>query len=304
MLFNFLVLIFNYFWVSLFILGLLLLTFLYYDYNSTFDKWKKLNVPFMHPIPLFGNYMLVAFGIENLAELYKKIYYELAGRKYGGFYQMRTPYLMIRDPELINNILIKDFSYFPDRGVFTDYSVNPITDSLFWNENPQWKTMRNKLSPAFTSGKLKQTYDSIKGCSDEMMKNIYRKHKTSNSIDIRNIASKFAVNVIGICFFGLDTWPDDKGNSELHTYGITLFQPSLRFLLRDVCIMTWPKLLKIVRVTNFPAKATEFFVLVFQDTIAYREKNNIKRNDFIDCLIKARNDLVLNKNLPEKGKMD
>lgn len=135
-----------------------------------------------------------------------------------------------------------------------------------------------------------------------MMKNIRREKRTSDDVDIRNITAKFATNVIGICFFGLGTWPEDQGDSELRTYGKTLFKASPRFLLRDVCIMIWPKLLKVVKTSNSPSKPIEFFCSVFQETIAYREKNNVKRNDFVDCLIKARNDLVLNDNLPEKGK--
>lgn len=49
----------------------------------------------------------VAFGIENLAEMYKKIYYEFAGLKYGGFYQMRPVYLIICDSEMISSIRMK-----------------------------------------------------------------------------------------------------------------------------------------------------------------------------------------------------
>lgn len=74
-------------------------------------------------------------------DVYKTIYNELAGHKYGGYFQMRTPYLMIRDPEMINDILIKDFSYFCDRGIYTDYPSNPVTNNLFFMKNPQWKIM-------------------------------------------------------------------------------------------------------------------------------------------------------------------
>jgi len=155
---------------------------------STFKKWEKLNVPYVKPILLFGNFLNVALGNDHPLEFYNKIYFEFADRRYGGLFQMRTPYLMVRDPEIINDVLIKDFSSFSDRGLYTDFETNPLANNMFSMENPQWKTIRNKLTPAFTSGKLKAMYDQIKECGDELMKyNDIDLIKNGNEIELREI---------------------------------------------------------------------------------------------------------------------
>lgn len=275
----------------------------YYFCTSTFSKWEKLNVPYVKPIPLFGNFLKVALGIVHPVDFYRNIYYELAGHKYGGLFQMRTPYLMICDPELINNVLIKDFAYFPDRGIYSDFTVNPLSNNLFFMENPQWKVIRNKLSPAFTSGKLKLMYDQIKECGDELMKNIHASlTKTNSVIEVRDMMGKYSTDVIGTCAFGLKLNAVSDDDSAFRKYGKTLFKPSLRILLRELSLMINPTLLNIIRLKDFPSDAVEFFHSAFHETITYREKNNIVRNDFVQVLMQARNDLVLTKNLPPNGK--
>lgn len=283
--------------------GLILFSIIYYYCTSTYGIWKKLKVPYVKPIPLFGNYWNVAFGIEHPVDTYKRIYHELSGHKYGGYFQMRTPYLMIRDPEMINNILIKDFSYFCNRGIYTDYSSNPLTNNLFFMNNPQWKIIRNKLSPAFTLGKIKQMYDQISRCSVKMMENIDNQLKKNfNEIETRDIMGKYSTDIIGTCAFGLKLNTISDDNSTFRKYGKAIFAPSLTAVLRELCVMVSPKVLKILRFPNFPKEGTDFFHSAFEEIIIYREKNNIIRNDLVHHLIKARQDLVLNSNIAPDGK--
>ncbi|XP_015379194.1 PREDICTED: probable cytochrome P450 6a13 [Diuraphis noxia] len=290
-------------WINVITSCTIIVTIGYYFCVSTFKKWEKLNVPYIKPIPFFGNFLKVAIGKEHHLEFYDKIYYEFAGHKYGGLYQMRTPILMIRDPEIINDVLIKDFSYFPDRGFTSDFAANPLSNNLFLMENPQWKTIRNKLSPAFTSGKLKTMYDQIKECGDEMMKNINTNlNKNSNEIEIRDIMGKYSTDVIGTCAFGLKLNAINDDESPFRKYGKLIFKPSLRSLFRELCVLISPALLKIIRVKDFPTDATDFFHKAFKETLTYRIENKIVRNDLVNCLMQARNDLVLNKDLPEHEK--
>lgn len=282
---------------------LVLFSIVYYFSTSTFGKWEKLKIPYVRPVPLFGNYLRVALGIDHPVDTYKRIYRELAGYKYGGYFQMRTPYLMIRDPEIVNRILIKDFAYFPNRGVYSDFAVDPLSDNLFFMYNPRWKAIRSKLSPAFTSGKLKLMYDQIKACGEEMMVNIHEKvAQNTEGMDVREILAKFATDVIGTCVFGLKFNAITNSDSEFHRYGKTLFGASRRTLMRELCLMISPTFLKIVRLGNFPSDAVAFFRSVFCETLKYREENNVIRNDFVNSLMQARKDLVLNDRLPKEGK--
>ncbi|XP_003242904.1 probable cytochrome P450 6a13 isoform X1 [Acyrthosiphon pisum] len=281
-------LIFANFWIDFIILITVLFSIIYYYCTSTFNVWKKLNVPYIRPIPLFGNYLRVALGIENPMETYRKIYCELAGFKYGGMFQMRTPYLMIRDPEIINNILIKDFSYFTDRGIYVDFKTEPLSEVLFLMNNPRWKKFRSKLSPAFSSGKLKQMFNQIEKCGHDMINNIFAElKKNPNDIDMRDVVAKYSMDVIGSCAFGLTLNVASDDTSLFRKYGKTAFGPSILYFIREICVMISPAILKILRLTFFPSKTTAFFGSVFKETKTYREQNNVLRNDIVHALIQA-----------------
>nr|WOV89620.1 cytochrome P450 CYP6CY51 [Rhopalosiphum padi] len=275
----------------------------YYFCVSTFKKWEKLNVPYSKPIPLFGNILNQVLCKDHALEFYNKIYYEFTGHRYGGLYQMRTPYLMIRDPQLINDVLIKDFSYFTDRGAYSDFKVNPLSNNLLFMRNPQWKIMRHKLTQAFTPGKLKSMYGQIEECSKILMENIDKYlAEDNNEIEIRDMISKYSTDVIGTCLFGFNLNDISDDESAFRKYGKSIFSPSLKTLFGQMCLMITPTLFKLVRLKDFPTEVTDFFHTALKDTITHREENKIIRNDFVQVLMKARNDLVLNENLPNNEK--
>lgn len=175
----------------------------YYYSTATYDKWRKANLPQTKPVPLFGNSFRTTLRLESIDETFDKIYKQLPNEKFCGFYHMRTPTLMIRDPELINKMLIKDFSHFTDHELPVDPSVNFLGSSLFFANGQKWKILRQKMSPGFTSGKLKLMHSQIKKCSKEMINYIDRKLKTTDEFDVCDIINKYASDVIGTCAFGL-----------------------------------------------------------------------------------------------------
>ncbi|XP_049762223.1 LOW QUALITY PROTEIN: cytochrome P450 6k1-like [Schistocerca cancellata] len=84
----------------------------------------------------------------------QNIYNHLPKERYVGFYGFHRPLLLIRDPELIRHVHIKDFGTFHDRGLFID-DEEPLNKHLFFLAGKKWRQLRIKLSPTFTSGKLK-----------------------------------------------------------------------------------------------------------------------------------------------------
>jgi cytochrome P450 family 9 len=54
------------------------------------------------------------------------MYNRLKGHKYGGVYQFMNPILMIRDPDLIKMVTVKDFEHFLDRDVQITEDAEPL----------------------------------------------------------------------------------------------------------------------------------------------------------------------------------
>lgn len=279
-------------------------TILYYFSTSTYDTWRKLNVPYAQPVPIFGNIFRHAMMYEHLMESFNRIYRQFSDKKLCGFYQLRMPFLMIRDPELISKIMIKDFSYFTDRCVDLDPSVNLFASSLFLLNGKKWRIMRQHLRPGFTSSKLKSTYNQIKECSEQMMRCINDKSKQTDQIEVKDIFINFTTDVIGTSAFGLKLDTISNENSDFRKYTKKLLGniDSLQMIKNMICTLI-PKLAKLLRVQMIPQDAVDFYHNVINDVVNYRTKENVDRNDLAQTLIQARDNLVINGDKAGESKL-
>nr|UOW66143.1 cytochrome P450 6CY16 [Rhopalosiphum padi] len=277
-------------------------TAIYYYSTSTYEKWRKLNIPYVPPVPLFGNSFKMLTRLEDQIDMFEKMYYLFPDAKLFGYYQMRDPILMVRDPELINTILVKDFSYFTDHGIDVESSTSVVANSLFFYNGQRWRTMRQKLSPGFTSGKLKDTYCQINECSDEMVSGIVETLKKTDRLDVNTMAGGFSTDVIGTCAFGLKLDAIKNDDSKFRRYVKMIFQSTPKLLFLQVVAMICPRVIKLFKIKMFSEEATNFFYDVFADVIKYREEHNVVRNDVTQTLMEARKELVLkeNSNIEEK----
>lgn len=104
----------------------------YYYFTSTFDFWKSRGVPGPRPIPLFGNIKDVILGKKAMGFYLKDLYNDYKDEPIIGIIIRRTPILVVKDPDLIKDILIKDFTKFADRGLQVHERVQ-IYLELFYN---------------------------------------------------------------------------------------------------------------------------------------------------------------------------
>jgi len=51
---------------------------------------------------------------------------KLDGYKYGGVFNLRQPELLIRDPEIIKSVLVKEFNSFHDNDIESVADVDPV----------------------------------------------------------------------------------------------------------------------------------------------------------------------------------
>lgn len=202
-------------------------------------------------------------------------------------------------------ILIKDFNNFTDRGLYSGSYTNPLNNNIFFSRGERWRTMRQKLSPTFTANKLKYMNDQVKECSDNLLATINKTviEESTSQIEIREMMAKYSTDVIGTCAFGLKLDAINDPDSEFRKHGKTVFQPSLRSKIRMMLIFMQPSLLNFFRIRHYSQNTIAFFQNSFQQTIEYRKKHNIDRKDFVQHLMKAREDLVINPNLTSEGKL-
>jgi len=117
-------------WADTSVLVLTALYLIYWYTTSTFDYWVKKGVPEVKTKePFFGASRKLIFLQRQTGLHSSDIYKELDGNKFGGYFNLRKPALMVRDPELIKQIMVKDFASFTDN-VFI---VSEKNDPMFGN---------------------------------------------------------------------------------------------------------------------------------------------------------------------------
>ncbi|KAF7394824.1 hypothetical protein HZH66_007998 [Vespula vulgaris] len=132
---------------------------------------------------------------------------------YIGIFVRNTPILILKDPILIKDVLIKDFTSFSERHTSVTKKVEPLSQHLFHLEVAKWRPLRNKLSPAFTSGKLKEMFPLIVECSHHLEQYI-NNMPDNNTVEIYELMGKFNTDVIGNCAFGIEMNAIADDNSE------------------------------------------------------------------------------------------
>lgn len=140
--------------------------YLYLRFNAGYFERK--GVPFIPGNSLFGNLSDFVLGRNNPTEMVSNWYNHPAGNNqpFVGIRAFQKNVILVKDPELVKQIMIKDFNIFSTRFSAADIHRDALAaGNLFFANNPEWKMIRRKLTPVFTSGKLKQMFHLIDNVS-------------------------------------------------------------------------------------------------------------------------------------------
>lgn len=174
------------------LLAILIVAFYIYV-RFVFSYWKRRGVP--HEEPRIGNFGFTLWSGRSLGQNVHDLY-NASTDAIVGFYLGLRPTLLIRDPKIIQDVLIKDFQYFRDRGFHLDANVDPLVANLFFSDE-NWKEMRAKMSPAFTSGKLKAMFNTFLDCTKPLEECVKNYAITGEEVDAREIFTRYTSNAIG-----------------------------------------------------------------------------------------------------------
>ncbi|NP_001353157.1 cytochrome P450 6a8-like isoform X1 [Drosophila kikkawai] len=275
-----------------------------YSYYRTMTYFKRRAIPHDPPHLWLGN--MRGFNEDRTVNQIMQDHYDrfLGTRApFVGFYFFQKPVAFIMDLELVKHILIKDFSNFSDRGLFYNEKDDPMSAHLFNLDGPQWRLLRSKLSSIFTSGKMKFMFPTVVSVANELISFIHEKVEYESVLEIRNLISRFTVDVIGTCAFGIqcNSLRDEK--AEFLYYGNRVLLDKRHGPLLHGFKYSYPKLAKRLGFMLTPSHIHKFYQRIVYETVAVREKENIRRNDFMDLLIDLKNkkEIILDNGDVVKG---
>jgi cytochrome P450 family 6 len=74
--------------------------------------------------------------------------------------------------------------------------------------------------------------------------------------------------------------------------GLKVFQQPRNSFIKQLIAITYPNLARKLGVKIVREDVAEFFMKIVKDVVEYREKNGVKRNDFMDLLLQLKNEGV------------
>lgn len=256
--------------------------------KSVYRYFEQRGIPYDKPIFPFGSFTNAVNRNTSLSSLYAEIYRKNAQHKIVGLFSFWKKQILIRDPEIIKNIMIKDFDIFQDRGTYYNKAKDPLTAHLFTLDGEAWKLLRAKLSPTFTSGKIKGMHSSIVDCSKLMLDFVQNCRSTQKSLEWHSLFIKYGLDVISTTAFGLNSQSLTDENSKFVKMARKVVEPTLvRFL--SLLIMLNGQVGRTLNLTLLPKDVSDFFLRVFKDTIKFRQNNHIVRNDYLQLLMDLKN---------------
>ena len=151
--------------------------------------------------------------------------------------------------------------------------------------------MRSTLSPMFTGSKMRMMFDYVATIGNQTASTIKSKITAGgeNVFEFKDLASKFTVDVIASCAFGIEvnSFKDPENDFYKIASTITNFA-NLKTALKFIGYLAIPSFMKAFGITMFGKKLEIFFQEAVHDMMKYREEQGIVRNDMINLLIQAK----------------
>ncbi|XP_065214526.1 probable cytochrome P450 6a18 [Planococcus citri] len=271
------------------VLVVTLILYLYRYFKKSHRYFEKYGIPCTKSHWYYGHMEDAIRCKKSYVMTLKELYEKSEPHRFVGLYTMQRPAVMIRDPELLKSILIKDFDHFHDHGVYYSKEAEPMSHNLFNMAGDEWKNLRIKLTCTFTSGKMKMMFPLVRKCAEDMKPVLNEYSSTPEGFDVKDFCARYTTDVIGSCAFGVDTNSLQNPDSEFRIMGRRIFETRWQGFVRAFFtnIPAWA--IKFFGLESIDKKVTDYFTKIIKDMVKFREKNNISRGDFLDILIGMKN---------------
>ncbi|EDW60582.1 probable cytochrome P450 6t3 [Drosophila virilis] len=245
---------------------LLVLLFSYLHLLERYSYFRRHQLPYL-PVSTWtplGHLKQLLFLRISFGDLFKNIYADEHTReaKLAGFFVFQTPALMIRDPELIRLVLIKEFNSFLNRYEAADARHDPMGAlTLPLAKYPQWRESRQCMSQLFTSGRMKQRmYPLMQQVLMDLERHLVKRMcgQSERVLPLSEMCQLYTTDVTGKLFYSWDVGGLREGKSPLRQQTKQLFRPDVQKVLHFMCIFFLPQWTWLLRAKVFSMDYAHF----------------------------------------------
>lgn len=244
------------------------------------NYWKSQNVPH-EKYSLFGHTFRIMS--KTFHELDQQRYVKY-GKVYGMF-EGGKPSLFVADPELIKQILVRDFLKLPNRR--SAKFDHPLLDNMMSVVSyKRWKVIRSVSTPAFSSAKLNKMFGLIQSCVDVTTRHLTEAAERSEDLELNQFYGNYTLDVIGRCAFGtiVDSHSDQSNEFVAQAKKLFGVKINIGLILRFVL----PPLGKLLNVKLFNAQSVTYYQALSSSAMETRRKAQTRQDDFLQMMIDAQ----------------
>ncbi|XP_077527799.1 putative cytochrome P450 6a13 [Haemaphysalis longicornis] len=174
-------------------------------------------------------------------------------KQYGdvfGFFLGAVPIVVIKNLDMIKDIMNKDFSNFVARGHMKHLcELQPLMeDSIGFGRGRAWREARACMQQFFTQSKMKAVMPSLLHGQRQFIKVLGATADRGAEVDITKLCERFTFDVISKTAFGIDTEVQKNQDNPLFQAAIVVFPNSMNGFAYHMCqnLFDWPRLLRLL----------------------------------------------------------
>ncbi|XP_045761080.1 uncharacterized protein LOC123864575 [Maniola jurtina] len=265
--------------VLLFIcIAVLALIYLNGIHNESY--WRKRGVTFYTKNKTLGVFWDFLIKRRALFEYLHDIYKEYPNEPAVGIGSILTPTLYVRDPLNIQHVLTTDFNSFSHRG-FEPNQDDLLAGNILFLNGAKWKLVRQRMTPLFTSAKLKSMYYIMDKSAKDFV-HYLKDNPTVRKGDAFNTLSTFCSAAICASVFGVTT--KSVFDSPFLDVARRSMNPSFKRNIKFALANLSESLFKILNIQIFK-EFESFFIAAIKQVIHQRKAENVKKHDFADICV-------------------
>lgn len=262
----------------------LIVTSIYFYLTKNYNHWKLQNVPCApNAIPGFGHILSLFTLQDNLGTLVHKLYQSMSKKSMYGCYVLRTPAILLRDPNLIENVLQRNFSSFRNNFLSVHEHLDPIlSKNPFFAKDDLWSETRAVLAENFSGRKMKCMLVITLSVCDKLMKCIDNNDKDF-SFELKDLFSRTSAEIVANSSFGMDgnSFENISGNHIIVNLAKNVFDLTTIRYVQQLILYFLPRLANIMKIGIVPKKTNSIVKNHFKNFAQVKLKNNEINSDFL-----------------------
>ncbi|KAL0116398.1 hypothetical protein PUN28_009785 [Cardiocondyla obscurior] len=122
----------------------------------------------------------------------------------------------------------------------------------------------------------------LKECSDDLAKYLESKAQIRDSVEIKDIFTRYTTDVIMSSAFGIRSNCIENSNSEHRTQGKNILKIKIIWY---VLFTVMPKIMDFFSIPILDQRVSNFYLNMFEETVKYRKTHKLLRHDFMNILM-------------------